>query len=1025
MDKFLSRVLPPIVSAPFGSLHPVYYVVGIKDGVPKHKPFINISDGVALARALSDNGYNTYFAPAVYKDYTFGRKAVNVSQLKALWLDIDVGKLKNSYPDRDTALQALMGFIQNTQLPPSIIVSTGAGFAIYWVFSRPIEAGPWKQLAHLFAALCRQQGLIVDPACTEDAARVMRMPGTVHQATGNTAQVLIDKGREWDPKEFIAVMRQSLRDEPGLFTPQAPIAPQAPSVMQQIAQQTGVGPQPPKAMAEPIVMGCNQMLTAGLGSEPQWYAAMSVFRRCKDGLEWAHKISATDEARYNEAQTTEKFYHAPEDNPARCDRFAAIMPELCAQCPHRGLISSPVQLYGRASAAQPVVIPQAEPVVIPQPEPVIPQEPVIQPAPPVDPVIPIDAVASPNVETTVTMQEVPIHVPPLQIPERFDFPPLKLVDPSFDVDQRGILHTYTDTDEMGNPVKKQQLLCPTQLYYTHTVYSRDADGAPRRVHWFVSIQPNGKQERLPFAVQTDMNPQAITRWFYQANMFPAHMGIKPGLLVYFMQAYIRSVQGANMELRTLDKFGWVSDFVDPVHNCVVPAFAIGRGVITESGLHPVSYEGVTERLAEQEFGVKGTLENWKVIPEMYKTLDQKAAQFAICMAFAAPLMKYCSGTATSAIFSLWSSASGLGKSQVLRACASIWGHPDKQFIQRNSSSVYRQRKLGKLHNLPCFMDELTDVKDEDLYSLAYTLVDGREKQKLQSSGDDVVKTGDWNTVTFTTANKSFKEAAAKYAGDSEASLIRVMEIECDFQSYADNPPVQTYINYCIDACHENYGLAGPEFIHQLMHRSDRLRTITKHIEHWAMMNEYASAERFLSNPVALALLCGRWAVEFGLLDYDMDALEDWVLRVFTSHNRQSTAHLRPPAEALLKTYVLDRQLNILAVESHTRPESMKEGPAGEVDLDPFIKAFPKREVFIRKEMDTGTLYISRTDLEKWCRQRGMSLLVFTTKLRNQGTNLKDTQFNLASGISWAILPVTDCIMVKPKKGHDMFKEFGV
>lgn len=996
MDKFLSRVLPPIVQAQVGSLQSVYYVVGIRDGIPRHKPFINIADGVTLARALSDAGYNTYFAPASYKDHTFGRKAVNAAQLKSLWLDIDVGKPSNSYPDRDSALGALKNFIQNTELPPSILVSTGAGYAAYWVFSRPIEPGPWKQLAHFFAALCRQQGLIVDPACTEDAARIMRMPGTVHQATGNIAQVLADKGREWDPKHFLSILRQHLKDEPGLVTPVAPSAPVAPSVIQQIAQQTGVGPQPPTAMAEPIVNGCPQILTAGLSSEPQWYAAMSVLKRCKDGFEWAHKISATDEARYNPDQTTEKFSHAPDDAPARCERFASITPQLCEQCPHRGLISSPVQLYSKTLSSAPVDIP------LPTPE----------------------VVVTPVVEASPTVQKVDVPVPPLHIPDKFEFSPLKLVSPIFDVDERGILHTYTDTDEMGNPVKKQQLVCKTQLYYTHTVHSLDADGAPRRVHWFLAIHPNKKREKLPFNVQTDMNSQAIMRWFYQANMFPASLNIKPGLLVYFMQAYIESVQNANKELRTLDKFGWVKDFMDPVYQCVVPAFAIGKGVITESGLHPVNYEGVAERLAHDELGSKGTLEDWKRVPEMYKTLDQKAAQFAICLAFAAPLMKYCSGTATNAIFSLWSDASGLGKSHVLRTCASIWGNPGKQFVQRTSSSVYRQRKLGKLYNLPCFMDELTDIKDEDLYSLAYTLVEGREKQKLQSSGADVVKTGDWNTVTFTTANKSFKAAAARYAGDSEASIIRVMEIECDFKSYADNPPVQEYINYCIGLCEDNYGLAGPEFIHQLMHHSDRLRTITKHIEYWCLRHEYASAERFLSNPTALALLVGRWCVEWGLLDFDMDELEDWALRIFTGHNRKAVATLKPKYETLLKAYVMERQLNTLVVVSKFRPQGMPEGPAGEIDLDKYIRAFPKREIYLRREDDTGELYIAKSDLDKWCRSKGLSYTTFCKKLAEQGAQVKETSYNLANGISWALLPVVECLRITPRPGNDMFTSAG-
>lgn len=960
--SFLQRILPPLPQVEFGQLEPCYFAAGISDGRVEHVPFMRLEDGVVACNEMSARGLDTYIAPASYKSNVFGRKAVNTLQFKALWADIDVGKANNSYATLDAALGAFTEFVHRTGCKPSIVVHSGVGLQVYWVFDRAINAEAWRQLSHFFAVFCRQQGLILDPACTEDAARILRMPGTIHRKSGNTATVLIDKGLTWEPRALLGVVKRFLQDDPTLAAP-APVAV-APVATAAILQQSGMGPQPPKAKAEPIVRGCAQMLTAGLRSEPQWYAAMSVLRRCVDGLEWAHKVSATDPARYNPQDTEQKFYHAPEDAPARCERFASIEGDLCARCPHRGKISSPVQLY-----AQPKQLPPPTVVETPQPAPV----------------------------------SVTGH---LHIPEKYEYPLIKLESSDFDVDQRGIIYRPLEKDKTtGEELRREYVICATQLYYTHTVKT-EVDDAPRRTHWFVAIHPNGRRERLPFVIQRDMNAQSIMRWFNEANMFPLMFQLKPAIFLAFMNTYLQSVIGDNVELPTLKHFGW-TDFIDPVLNTEVEGFAVGKGVVTETGIHHVQFTDVAGDIAKKEMDVKGDLETWKRIPQMYKTLDQKEAQLAVCLSFAAPFMRYGAGSATSAAYSLWSTRSGLGKTQVIKACASVWGNPERQLIQRSSSQVMRGRKMAALRNLPVFMDELTDVKDEDMYSLAYTLVEGKEKQKLKANGAEMVKTGEWNTVSFITANRSFKEAAAKHAGDSEASIIRVMETECGFQSYADKPAVQEYIQCCIDLCSRHYGLAGPEFMYQILQHRDRLETLTRWCDRWVSMHNFTSAERFISYPLALAIKVGRWACEFGLLDYDMDALEKWAIEVFVAHNRVMTERNRTHHEDVLRMYLMDRQSNTLIVSRHERPVDSPEAPRGL--LDKYIIGQPSRDTYVRVEEEEGYVYVATSDIASWCKARKLSSAVLLKELAASGLQFIEMKQSLSYGISWMRLPVISCI----------------
>lgn len=968
-SDFLSRILPPL-PPDNGSLAPCYYMVGIRNGTVRHMPFYSPLEGYDIAQSLY--GADTYIALASYKDKAFGRKAVNTLQANCFWLDIDVGKAKNSYPDRDTALKALTKFTLDTGLKPNILVSSGVGFVAYWVLDKPIDIDKWKVVARMFAALCKQGGFIVDPACTEDAARILRMPGTLHTKSGNTAQVLIDKGTSWSAKEFFTLLTGLLKNPENYLQPaKAVTAPAAIAGANAVMTGAfeGLGPQPPEpdAHAEPIVRGCPQILTAGLSSEPQWYAMMSVMRRCVDGLEWAHKLSAMDQARYNPQDTEAKFYHAPEDSPARCERFNELHPGLCQRCPHWGRISSPAQLRKPPKNQLPPAPVEPEPE---QPAAQAPQQ----------------------------------H---LVIPDKYNYPMLKVQDYQFDVDSRGILYTHTDKDELGNLVSKTEIICTSQLYYLYSVCDY-VDQAPQLTHWFQVIHSTGRKLKVPFVISRDMSLQCIMRWFNNAGMIPAGRSYKPQLFLDFMNAYLRNITAKGMELTTLKKFGWTK-IQDPVAKCETEGFAVGKGIITETGIHDTSFGDVAARIAEDELTVKGNLEAWKAVPKMYKTLNQKAAQLAVCLSFAAPLMKYGAGTANSGVFSLWSPRSGRGKTQVIRACASIWGDPDAQIIQRNSSTVLRMRKLATLNNLPCFMDELTDVPDEDMYSLAYTLVDGREKQKLRSSGDKMVETGTWKTMTFTTANKSFKAAASKIAGDSEASLLRVMEIECDFESYEDRPQVQAYIQSCIDACRDNFGLAGPEFLYQLMqHHGDRLHTLTRQCEHWCVKYKFSNAERYIAYPLALAIKCGRWAVEFGLLDYDMDALEAWAVSEFIHYNRKATETLRVHHDEVLRAFLLEKQNNTLTVACHTRPASWQETPRG--TMDRYITNCPNQNIYIRRELDDGKIYIAANVLADWCRSRKLSMQVLLKELASMGIKAGTAAQNLGSGISWLDLAVTTCFV---------------
>ena len=945
--EFLQRILPSIPPAgPFGN-NECYFVLGLGQGARHQEPCTSFQSIADHCNSLSAQGLDAYMALSLFGNVLAGRKQANALSCRSLWADIDAGKQNSVYQDSTQALAALVQFVQNTGLKPSVIVSSGKGLHVYWSFNKDIPTGPWVQMAQLFHALCRQEGLDIDPTRAQDTASVLRMPGTVHQKSGNVVTILKGDGPIWTAKAFLSQLGQKLRSTPAP-TPQSSSA--RTSALQQQAMAAVGMIQPPTANAEPIVHGCPQLLTMGLSQYPQWFAAMAVLRRCKDGLTWAHRLSAMDPNRYDPQDTEKRFYEAAIDAPTLCSTFERINPGLCAKCKHKGTVKTPVQLHRVA----------------------------VQ--------IPVDPAISALVG----------HIQHLDMTKPFDYPRIPIKHPEFTVDHRGIVWRVMEKDSQGNWQSDERIICTSQLYYKHGIYEI-ADNRPKRSHIFEAVHPNGKTETLRLSIDEDLSLYGIMHWFNNGGMYPTSVNYTGKVFMAFMNAYLQSVTHQIRELPTVDDFGW-RKFTDPATNETVNGLVVGKGIITGTGIHDVRF-GPAAKPLTTELGAKGSIETWKHFPRMYRILNQPIGQLAVCLGFAAPFMKYALGEANSAVLSLWSTASGVGKTHMLRVVASIWGDPMSQFISRQASSVARQRKLAVLNNLPAFMDEMTDVSDDDLYSLAYTLIGGKEKDKLKSGGEGFVLTGTWATVTYMTANRSFKSAISRRAGDSDATLLRVMEYECDFQSYEHNPQVNRYITECVEQVKNHYGLAGPELVYQILQRPERIAMLPTHIAHWIHTNKFANNERFISNALAAALIVGRWCVEYGLLDYDMDALEQWVLTQFVQHNRGATEQWSVDFRDEVSAYLISRQMNTLVVKGRYRASG---------DIDPGVKglpdkyviSYPQREVLIRVEQQENALYIARSDFNGWCKSRNISPSTVKRHLDAKGITLGEGTFTLGRNLTW-------------------------
>jgi hypothetical protein len=98
------------------------------------------------------------------------RKKENAAFFRSVWVDCDL--------KFDTALLACAAFFKSSGVPlPSIIIASGGGCHLYWVFTRDITLDEWEHAAGLLGQVCAANRFEIDSKCTIDAVRILRPPG--------------------------------------------------------------------------------------------------------------------------------------------------------------------------------------------------------------------------------------------------------------------------------------------------------------------------------------------------------------------------------------------------------------------------------------------------------------------------------------------------------------------------------------------------------------------------------------------------------------------------------------------------------------------------------------------------------------------------------------------------------------------------------------------------------------------------------------------------------------------------------
>lgn len=909
MDALISSVVPPVG---------VYCLTTIHNSKPRQKFFTDINDLVAAGLAASDAGQNAYYAMASFEDDT-GRTQDNVLALKAFWLDVDCKDKDPSkdYANKEDGIAAIQAFCKKHSFPRPTIVDSGNGWHVYWALTESVDRATWQPVATALKSLCLQDGLRIDPACTADSARILRIPNT--------------KNYRFDPPSDVRIVLQSSEVFFDAFK----------GIIEAASASVGVSPKaliagtPSKKQMSAVtaaLLGNNtstfkkimQKCAAGTGcdqitycvenqatlEEPMWRGVLSVAQHCMDGAKAVIFVS-NQHPEFDQVATIRKAQDTK--GPYTCATFDGLRGGVCTNCPHWGKITSPIQLGKEVIAASgPTVV---EIPAAPKP-------------------VPVQDDASHEIQD-VDMQAADAHLAAfhhnmsnLVIPQ----PPQpylrgqhgglykrsRLEDGTFD-DVLIYENDFYPHARLFDPIDGQVLACRL-----HT----PMDGIR---NFNIPLRSVGSKDELRKIV---------------CSQGVAATDKTVAELSFYLIACTKELQQMHKEEKARTQMGWQDD----------GSFVIGSREYSKTGIRHCPPSCATQNY-QHMFRMEGSLEEWRKVVDVYQGKGFETHQFIFINMLSSPLLKQMNipGILTSMI----SDESGIGKSTLGWLCNSVWGQPEEMTSMPHDTLNAVVNRLGVYNSLGVYIDEFTNKAPEVCSEIAYMFNHGRGKNRMAASANvERVNSTTWAQNGLASANAALRDKIASIKASSEGENMRLLEFDMRGSPVLD----KEFADSVFPLMKTNYGVAGHIFASWLVANKDHLNAlVNKTRREMDKRFKFTSKERLWS--AAIAATYTTWIItkQLGLHNFDLNnniRHMQVVMEDMRNQVKQSVVQF----DGIIADFLAEHHSSILVID-------------GKPDINGLYPP-PKNRVInrieARYEPDTERLYILSTVLRNYCANRQFS-----------------------------------------------------
>ena len=338
-------------------------------------------------------------------------------------------------------------------------------------------------------------------------------------------------------------------------------------------------------------------------------------------------------------------------------------------------------------------------------------------------------------------------------------------------------------------------------------------------------------------------------------------------IMHYTTTWVNELQANSVADEAHKQFGWTDD------QC--KSFILGNQEIFGDRVEFNPPSNQTMGLFPA-FEPKGTLEEWKETINFYNRDGFELHQFVVGSSFGSILMNL--SPVNCAALHIHSKESGVGKTTAIAAAVSVWGRPEELIINERDTFNTKMHRGEIYHNLPLYMDELTNSSANELSNLAYQLTGGRQRGRMTSGGNAERYRGDaWKLLSVTTGNTSIIERVSMAKAMPKAEAQRILEVKVDrLFSGAEEKEEQDRFSAALS---NHYGTAGKEYVQYVISNLDAVTKLIDEVrgkvdKAAGLTSENRFWSAFATNTMAGLILAKR----AGLIDYDIGKIFKWAVR---------------------------------------------------------------------------------------------------------------------------------------------------
>lgn len=937
--------------------NPVFKPDGKPSLTTRHKTFGSIEDLAKNIRLSAKSGKPLYMAMGGFdreksfidKEYNgkaykgFSRSADFTSHFRAFWLDIDVGEDKakkgDGYATQEIAIEKLWGFVHAIGLPDPMVVNSGRGVHAYWALDKDLDAASWFKLAKVFDAIIKHYGLLADPACTADKARILRPIGTINHKNGKTVELISD-APSMTYLDFANAMKPYYKEHKAEIEDLK--IKTVTYVKKDRAEFNNDKPKHVKYFLKRCQVGNYALTGEEAVAEPVWRGILGIMRYCENAekhietLRSKCKSRFPDTTRFDADRTNEKLQRleSMDVGPTTCAYFQRECGNLCDGCPHsyNERINTPLTL---AEHYEEIEVPQYN-IELGSVEYQVQAK---------------NASKGENGDRTATTSGTTSSEPN-----------------SNDSDNGGSNKANNDeTPQPPFPYKRtkkglvivendvEKVFFKGDLFPIMTKFVEIVDGEKNiMVKYLLRVGLNGSYQELTLPMKEWYAQDRLKQRLGTAGVSISEKNM--ATLIAYLRSYQNEVQEMMGEVRQLQHFGWDED---------KPQFLLGNKLYRTDGVVTIQPHLNIKNYCTY-FKQAGTLENWKALMDRLDSLDAVEQQICILSSLGSTLMHF---TNYNGIWLHLMTKPGYGKTTTQEMMNGIWGDPSALLLNAKDTVNAIEERFGRWANIGVTIDELSNLDPKATSDLLLGVTQGRTKRRLDTNMRERIDNLSWKMMVLSSGNFSLIDRINTAKEDVAAEISRTLEFRLP------KPTLSVHEGEALikKPIRENYGVAGAEWLSNLVKiPSYQIQEmIERTTDSFSTELNATSEERFWVTGCAVIYVAGVIANKMGLLSWKLEPVFNKLCDI-VKLNRHTKTTYEFSAVDILTSFLSENTRNTVVTDKGTTENSV------------MVKLFPSGALNVRYEQDTGLVYVRTSALKEYLAKRGIGISSVRDTLTQRG-----------------------------------------